>query len=34
MESNITAKLEPPPFSREVKKVPVLGSHKGEVNNF
>lgn len=34
MESNIAGKLEPPPFSREVKQAPLIGSHKGEVNNF
>lgn len=34
MESNIAGKLELPPFSREVKQAPVIGSHKGEVNNF
>lgn len=32
IESNIVGKL--PPFSKEVKQVPVNGSHMGEVNNF
>lgn len=34
MESNIVGKLELPPFSTEIKKAPVIGSHRGEVNNF
>lgn len=32
MESNIVGKL--PPFSKEVKQVAVIGSHREEVNNF